>query len=212
MDELDILKQDWKKQEASLPKLSYDDIYKMLWKRSSSIVKWIFIISVLELFLSTLLSILFADKAYWDEMERLHLTNYTYGFYVIGYGITFYFIYRFYRNYRKISTTDDASTLMKNILRTRRTVKIYIAYVLISTGISAIIISYFSIKNHRTTLQVEETAKYSFETLDWIKFIAIGLIVLAIFLAVLWLFYSVIYGILLRKLKRNYKELSKLEM
>lgn len=212
MDALDILKRDWKKQEATLPKLSYDEIYKMIWKKSSSIVKWIFVISVLELFLSTFLSIIFADQAYWDEMEKLHLTNFTRGLYIISYGITLYFIYRFYRNYRKISTTDNAATLMKNILRTRRTVKIYIAYVLISTGLSALIISYFTIKNHRLVAEVEETAKYTFETLDWIKFILVGCLALALFLGVIWLFYRLVYGILLRRLKKNYSELSKLEM
>ncbi len=212
MDELDILKQDWKKQEAGLPRLSFEEIYKMLWKRSSSIVKWIFIISILELFLSTFLSIIFADKAYWDEMARLHLVNFTYVYYVVSYCITFFFIYRFYQNYRKISTTDDAATLMKNILKTRKTVKIYIGYVLASTAFSAIVISYFTIKNHSATEVVEESQKYTFETMDWIKFILIGLIALAIFLAIIWLFYRLIYGILLRKLKKNYKELSKLEM
>lgn len=212
MDALEFLKRDWKKQEAGLPQLSYDQIYKMLLKKSSSVVKWIFVISIVELFLSTFLSIIFADQAYWNEMEKLHLTNFTRGLYVVSYCITLYFIYRFYRNYKKISATDDAATLMKNILKTRRTVKIYIAYVLISTGLSAVVISYFTIKNHRLVTEVEETAKYTFETLDWIKFLLIGFIALAIFLGVIWLFYRLIYGILLRRLKRNYKELSKLEM
>lgn len=212
MDVLDFLKQDWKKQEKHLPRLSYDQIYKMLWKKSSSIVKWIFVISICELFLSTFLSIIFADKAYWDEMEKLHLTEFTRVLYIISYSITLFFIYKFYRNYRSISTTDDAATLMKNILKTRKTVKIYIAYVLISTGISAVVISYFTLSNHRMITQVEGVSKYSFETLDWVKFILIGLLVLAMFLGIIWLFYRLIYGILLRKLKRNYKELSKLEM
>ena len=48
MDELDLLKKDWKKQEGNYPKLSYDEIYKMIWKKSSSIVKWIFVISIIE--------------------------------------------------------------------------------------------------------------------------------------------------------------------
>lgn len=48
MDELELLKKDWQKRERMHPKLSYDEIYSMLWKKSSSIVKWIFIISVIE--------------------------------------------------------------------------------------------------------------------------------------------------------------------
>lgn len=212
MDELDILKQDWKKQEQNLPRLTYDEIYKMLWKKSSSIVKWIFVISILELFLSTMVSILVANQDYWEEMDRLNLKEFTVGLYVFSYSVTFFFIYLFYRNYRSISTTDDAATLINNILRTRRTVKYYIAYVLISSGLSAIIVSYFSIRNHRMTTEAEELIKYSFDTLDWAKFILAGCIILTIFLGAVWLFYRLIYGILLKKLKRNYKELKKLEM
>lgn len=212
MEELDFLKKDWKKQEENFPHLSYNDIYKMLWKKSSSIVKWIFVISIMELFLSTLLNIFLADDTYWKEMEKLHIKNFTIGLYVVSYCITFYFIYRFYKNYRRISTTDDAATLMENIIRTRKTVKTYIAYVLIYSGISALLLSYFSIRNHGAVEQVEDTAKYTYETLDWVKFILLGTIVLAIILTIIWLFYRLIYGILLKKLLRNYKELKKLEM
>ena len=92
MEELDILKKDWKKQEENFPHLSYNDIYKMIWKKSSSIVKWIFVISILELFLSTFLNILLADDTYWREMEQMHIKNFIIGLYVVSYAITFYFI------------------------------------------------------------------------------------------------------------------------
>lgn len=212
MEELDFLKKDWKKQEETFPHLSYNDIYKMLWKKSSSIVKWIFVISILELFLSTFLNILLADDTYWKEMEQMHIKNFIIGLYVVSYCITFYFIYRFYRNYKRISATDDAATLMENIIRTRKTVKTYIAYVLTYSGLSGLIISYFTIKNHGSLQEVESTAAYTYETLDWVKFLLIGFIVLAIVLGVIWLFYRLIYGILLRRLLRNYRELKKLEM
>ena len=212
MDELDFLKKNWKNQEATLPRLSYDQIYKMIWKRSSSIVKWIFVISIMELFLSTILSIWLADAEYWKEMEKINLKNFTVGLYVVGYIITFYFIFRFYRNYKKISVTDDATTLMENILNTRKTVKTYIAYVLVSSGLSAIIVTFFTIRNHELVQDVQNSSKYTFDTLDWTKFIFAMTIALAIFLGLLWLFYRLLYGILLRRLKKNYKELKKLEV
>ena len=212
MDELEFLKQNWKKQEEDLPKLSYDQIYQMLWKKSSSIVKWIFVISILELLLSTLLSISFADGDYWADMEKIHLKEFTIGLYIFSYSITFYFIYRFYRNYMKISATDDASTLMKNIIHTRKTVKTYIAFVLITTGASSFVYLYFTIVNHQLVKEVETAAKYSYDTMDWVKFSLIFMVVMAIFLAALWLFYRLIYGILLKRLRRNYKELKKLEV
>lgn len=212
MDELEFLKQNWKKQEENLPQLSYDDIYKMIWKRSSSIVKWIFVISIIELFLSTLLSIYFADANYWEQMEVLHIKQLTIYIYIVSYLITFYFIYCFYRNYQRISSTDDAVTLMKNILKTRKTVKTYIAYILISTGIYSIVIAWFSIQNHQVVQEVQDTSKYTFDTMDWIKFVVAGCIILAIFLLALWLFYRLLYGILLGRLKKNYKELKRLEV
>ena len=73
MDELDLLKKDWKKQDKSLPHLSYDELYKMIWKRSSSIVKWIFIISIIEFFLGAILNLALADDDYWERMEKFHI-------------------------------------------------------------------------------------------------------------------------------------------
>ena len=212
MDELEFLKQNWKKQEENLPRLSYDEIYKMIWKRSSSIVKWIFVISIVELLLSSLLSIYMADANYWAQMEALHLKQITIYGYIVSYLITFYFIYSFYRNYRRISSTDDAATLMKNIIRTRRTVKTYIAYILISTGIYSVVIAWFTIQNHQIMQDVQDTSKYSFDTMDWVKFTVLGCIILAIFLVAVWLFYRLVYGILLGRLKRNYRELKRLDM
>ncbi len=99
-----------------------------------------------------------------------------------------------------------------NILKTRRTVKTYIAYVLISTAVYSIVIAWFSIQNHQVTQEVQDSNKYTFEMLDWIKFIIAGIIILAVFLLALWLFYKLLYGILLSRLKRNYKELKGLQM
>jgi uridylate kinase len=49
MDELDLLKKDWNKEPSSTNKVSVKDIYAMLHKKSSSIVKTLFYISIAEL-------------------------------------------------------------------------------------------------------------------------------------------------------------------
>ena len=48
MEELDLLKKDWKKSETNFQQKTESDIYKMLQKKSTSIVKWIFIISLIN--------------------------------------------------------------------------------------------------------------------------------------------------------------------
>jgi len=211
MDELDLLKKDWNRQQGNYPKLTYDQIYKMIWKRSHSIVKWIFYISIIELVVGTILNIIFSGDKYWDDLEKNNLKDIVEVLYIVSYMITIYFIYMFYMNYKKISATDDAATLMKNILKTRKIVKFYIGYVLISTGIMVVGISGYMIMQHTNT-EVKDISKYSFDAVDWLKFIGVSVLVLAVFLGLIWLFYRLLYGILLRRLKKNYIELKKLEL
>ena len=213
MDELEILKQDWKKQDRNYPYLSYDQIYKMLWKKSSSIVKWIFVISVLEFLFWAVLSVFFINDDYWAQLERIHLTEFTIVLYVISYSITFYFIYQFYRNYKKISATDDAVTLMDNILKTRRTVKLYIAFIIISTFITLLVSIYFTFNYHMNNAEVVDPTKdYSFDLTQWAIFLGFTALFITLFLGLIWLFYRLLYGILLKKLEKNYKELKNLEI
>ena len=122
MDELELLKKDWQKQEETLPKLSYDDIYKMIWKKSSSIVKWIFYISIAEFIFwiaMTLIPINSEDitgpGAQFVKVSEWVLE-------ITAFVIIIYFIYQFYQNYQKISVTDSARDLMKKIIKTRKTV------------------------------------------------------------------------------------------
>ena len=74
IDELDLLKKDWQKREAHLPQLSYDQIHKMIWKKSSSIVKWILIISILEITLPNLiyLSPSFRENNFLEGIESFN--------------------------------------------------------------------------------------------------------------------------------------------
>lgn len=212
MDELEFLKKDWKKQEANYPRLSYDQIYNMIWKRSSSIVKWIFVISILEFLFWSVLNIILANDEYWDEMERLHLKEISIVSYIVGTLITFFFIWQFYVNYKRISVTDNAATLMKKILRTRKTVKYYIGYVIISTAVTSLVYLYFFIDYHASNTVVDDAEKYVFTTTQWAMFLGISALLILVFLGLIWLFYKMLYGILLKKLNKNYRELKKLEV
>ena len=128
MDELELLKKDWEKSTKKYPNLSKEDIYGVISKRSSSIVKWIFIISILEFILWTALSF-FGDSN--QVLEKIQ--TYDYGFiyyavFVISYIVIFVFMYLFYNNYRNIAVTENTKVLMEQILKTRKTVKQYVIY------------------------------------------------------------------------------------
>ncbi|KPM30453.1 Membrane protein [Croceitalea dokdonensis DOKDO 023] len=212
MDELELLKRDWQQQEASLPKLSYDEIYKMIRKKSSSIVKWIFLISIME-FGFWLMITVFASSDEFQPLENSIWVNILNGsLEIIPFVVIAYFSYRFYQNYKRISATDSARKLMKNILDTRKTV---MRYVWFNIGLFAIIMLIVLLEVLILDPPQEFTQKIA--TADsaimaWFLLAITFIFVIAILGGLLWLFYRLLYGILLKSLNTNYKELKKLEV
>lgn len=210
MDELELLKKDWKRREKELPHFETSELYPMLLKKSSSIVKWIFFISLIELGICTFLNFYLADDAYWKQIEAIHFKKVMIGIYIFSYLLTFTFIYLFYKNYQRISTTDKALQLMKNILKTRKIVKTYVLFVVVSNAIVVVLTVVYTI-----LYSPEMKAVIPPEELGWPEWAGIvfgSLLVAAIFVSALLGLYYLLYGILLRKLNRNYKILKKLEM
>ena len=132
MKELDLLKKDWKKNTASFEQLSENDIYNMIHKKSSSVVKWIFIVSMIELGLGLVLGLILSFTKYDEKNVELIKNLGVYSYYitatVVMYAVIFYFIFKFYSMYRKISVDDNTKKLLSTILKTRKVVKQYIAF------------------------------------------------------------------------------------
>jgi len=214
MDELELLKKDWKNEDTSrFPKLTYNEIYSMILKKSSSIVKWIFIISILEFVFWTLISLGLKDADYNKRFESYHAENIMIPFIVLGYIILAYFFYRFFINYRTISATDNAKKLMENILKTRKTVKQYVGFNLIYLVLSVFVVLGIQFNKDEEMLSLIEQASANGELF---KFYAVTILIataaVAVIIIIILGFYYLIYGILLRRLNSNYKELKRLEV
>ncbi|MBT8284556.1 MAG: hypothetical protein HKO75_04170 [Flavobacteriaceae bacterium] len=216
MDELELLKKDWQKQGQKLPKLSYEELYAMIWKRSSSIVKWIFIISIIEFALPHLLYLIPSAREGITLYDDLGLKYMILGLTVLQYGIVFYFIYQFYKRYKEISVLDNAKELMRKIIRTRKTVKNYIIFALSVFLLTFLIIAIgILFSDGDSFLKVFELENKSINmTTQKLKFLISGVMVAMgiVCTALLGLIYFLIYGLLLRKLGRNYRELKRLEV
>ena len=213
MDELEILKKDWAKQDESYPKVSYIDIYKMILKKSSSIVKWIFIISLLEFAFWLVISFAFKDSASMQKFNSYDADIIWLPVMALGYIILAYFFYRFFMNYRTISVTDNAKKLMENILRTRRTVKNYVIFNLSYLIITSFITLGIMFNNDEEIIQLIDKAASNGEVFKFYATTVIAtLLVLAVVVLLILGFYYLIYGILLKHLNNNYRELKKLEI
>lgn len=212
MDELDLLKKDWDKAESKYPKLTYNEIYKMILKKSSSIVKWIFIISILEFTFWIAISFLLKGSSYSGKLDALNMNHILIPISIISYGVLIYFFYLFYKNYKTISATDSSKTLMENIIKTRKTVKHYVVFNLATLVVGACIGAFYSFNHNPVFSDKLELATASGEIFKlYAGIIVVTILVLAVVIGILLLFYWLIYGILLKRLNRNYKELKKLE-
>ena len=211
MDELEILKKDWQKNQK-FPKLSKKEIYRLLHKKSSSIVKWIFILSIIEFCFWTLISLLMKDSEAQQRFDSYDIDYIIMPLMITGYIILAYFFVAFYKNYKKISSTDSVKLLMKNILNTRKTVKHYVLFNLIFLYISIIVGIIIEVSNSVDLKLI--TAKFT-DTADYFilyGFVAIlTLLMMVLLTGILLGFYYLVYGLLLKRLKKNYKVLQELE-
>lgn len=213
MDELELLKKDWEASSKNYPELNQEDIYKLIYTRSSSIVKWIFIISLLEFAFWTLLSFAFKGGEDLEKIESYNVEYIIYPLMVLGYIVLIYFFYIFYKNYKSISATENTKMLMERILKTRKTVKHYVIFNLVFMCISIVIGVYIELTNNLevlTTLSRIESGGEGNITVFYLIVVGLSLVAMALVTVFLLGFYYLIYGILLKRLKSNYKDLKEL--
>lgn len=212
MDELEILKRDWKKKENSFNQVSEKEIYSMLHKTSSSIVKWILIISILEILLWSSITFFTADDEYFKTLEMYHLNTIMPVITFINYVIILVFIYLFYKNYKTINTTESVKALMQNILKTRKTVKYYVGYNIGMAILSFIIVFIFQfLYDPNINKMIEKVSESMDSNVFCVLIIMMYIVIITVFVGIIWLFYRLIYGILMRRLQKNYNELSKID-
>lgn len=205
MEELDLLKKSWNNTN-NFDQISESEIYTMLHQKSSSVVRWIVIISLIELLLWTGTSLLFNSDAAFAKLKIAKIDVYILVSNVIHYSVVIGFIIIFYYNYKKISVVRSTRNLMNSILRTRKTVQYYIWYNLGIIALSFVfgIVLVFNLDPTISKLNQNINFRNGFI----IGFTAIAALVTTGF----WMLYKLVYGRLLKKLLNNYNELKKIDL
>jgi hypothetical protein len=194
-------KKAWENQPEEKNKVSAAEIYKMTQSKSTSIVKWIFIIGILEfVILNSLVFFMDIEEAH-QEYDKIGLKSFIIFAEVSAYIVGLIFLVMFYLNYRSINAVDSTKLLMQKILKTRKTVKLYVLFNLTYMFIIMVVVA--------TSFVMSDVIDIPKDKMGLVIgfFIVAGLIVLTL----LWLFYQLLYGFLLKRLRVNYKELNKLE-
>ncbi|GEM55905.1 hypothetical protein B0A58_09040 [Flavobacterium branchiophilum NBRC 15030 = ATCC 35035] len=202
MKELDLLKRDWQKTEHTFESISDKDIYKMIHQKSYSTVRWILIFSIVEFVVFNGIGLLLDS----ENIEKI-IAHYPFLGYLdkLNYIVIIGFIVLFYLNYRSISVLNSSKNLIKHILKTRKIVRFYIIWNMVIGclfGIYGILESFESMyQSNQSHMALPSIAAQ----------IITSIIILGLLIGFLFLFYKLVYGRLLNKLKKNYDELSKME-
>ena len=209
MDELELLKKDWKENKSDdFKNYTEQELFAMTKKRSVSIAKWVFIIALLELGFWFLIGYL-ASSSEDSKLEDIPFVNVVFNVMdMISILSPFVFIGSLlYLNF-KIRTEENPKKLMEKILLMKKCIqwyiRIFLGEIVVFFIISMILIFY----TRYHTLEAEEI-----EGLYFFAFIAFIPLLVFIFIFALFLrfIYHLVYGKLLHKLKQNYEELSRME-
>jgi len=212
MKELDLLKKDWNTTNNQFTSISVNEIGDMLHKKSSSIVKKLFYISIAELLFWLAISVLppLFSASIKDQMDAVEDDNTLFfkSLTLFSFAIIFIFIYLLFKAYKTISNTDSVKVLMENIIKTRKIIKYYVIYNLVGIFVSIVLGMFFSMNENPELLDKIDSLS---NTQVLVVFGIITIIIIG-FLILIWFFYKVLYGFLIHKLTQNYNELKKLEL
>ena len=214
MNELELLKKDWKENKSDdFKNYTEKELFAMTKKRSVSIAKWVFIIALLELGFWFLIGYLMPssseDKEYYEVLNNIPLIKGI--LYVLGEFAT-YLPYVFiglllYLNF-KIKREENPKKLMEKILLMKKCIQWYIRIFLgeiVVFFIISMILTFYIESNTLEGTELEGVYFFAF-----VVFIPL-LMIIFIFVLFLRFIYHLVYGNLLQKLKQNYEELSRME-
>ena len=214
MDELELLKKDWKENKSDdFKNYTEKELFAMTKKRSVSIAKWVFIIALLELGFWFLIGYLMPssseDKEYYEALNSSPLIKGI--LYVLGeFAVYLPFVFigsLLYLNF-KIRTEENPKKLMEKILLMKKCIQWYIRIFLGEVVVFFIISMILTFYIEYNTLEGKELEELYF--MIFIMFIPF-LMIIFIFVLFLRFIYHLVYGNLLQKLKQNYEELSRME-
>ncbi|MDR6923405.1 MULTISPECIES: beta-carotene 15,15'-monooxygenase [Chryseobacterium] len=216
--DLDSFKKTWQEQPVQ-PKYDSTEILQMLNRKSRNYVKYIFWISVVEFLFFSVLGVFYffqgdESDSFRKILEKLGAqespeleNNFDFAYLaikIIGLMITAYFVFKFYQNYRKIKIEENLKGLITRIIKFKNTVNAFIlisivlliAFTLVFSAFIFYILNSQNIQPSNSNLAI----------------VIIGTIVSMILcILLIWLYYRLVYGIIIRKLDKNLKQLKEID-
>ena len=205
MKELEDLKNKWAEQDFS-QSYSKEEIKNFLQKKSTHSIRWIFYLSIAEFLLYLSFPLLvpnYLDS--FDYYKSLNLYEFSITTTFLGYVLLLYFMWRFFQNYKNISVANSVKNHLSAILKTRRAVNQYFYFNIAILIVFTIVVLIAALRLDENIIALQE------ESNSFLMMIFMIGILIAIILGLFGLLYYFVYGRFLRPLKKNERELLRME-
>lgn len=216
--DLDSFKETWQQQPVQ-PKYDTSEIESMLNKSSRNYVKYILWISLVEFVLilganlyytflgedtADLVSVL--GKLGIDNSDQFQntLTQLYLALKMVSLALTGIFVYLFYQNYRKINVEANLKKLILQIIKFKKTVQLFILANILLVILFTLILGIFTF-----SVLAQQNIELTNPTI--IGFVTGLLLTMGISVVLIWIYYRVVYGFILRKLGKNLEQLQNIE-
>lgn len=216
--DLDSFKETWQQQPVQ-PKYDTSEIEAMLNKSSRNYVKYILWISLVEFILilganlyynflgedtADLMSVL--GKLGIDNSDQFQntLTQLYFSLKMVSLALTGIFVYLFYQNYRKINVESNLKKLILQIIKFKKTVQLFIVANIVLVILFTLILGIFTF-----TVLAQQNIQLTNPTL--IGFITGLILTMGLSVVLIWIYYRLVYGLILRRLGKNLEQLQNIE-
>ncbi|KMQ71208.1 hypothetical protein [Chryseobacterium koreense] len=216
--DLDHLKKTWQQQEVK-PKYDGTQIEEMLNKSSRNYVKYILWISIAEFIVILAMNIYYTflgddTESFLNILGKLGVQNtakleedFTHLYFalkIVSMLITGVFVVLFYRNYRRINIESNLKKLILQIIQFKKTVNYFIfANILLIILVLGILAAF--------TFATLSGQNIHLNHPTLIGFITGFMVTLILSVVLIWVYYRIAYGIILKRLGKNLAELKKIE-
>ncbi|WP_027377735.1 beta-carotene 15,15'-monooxygenase [Kaistella palustris] len=216
--DIDHFKKTWQEQQVQ-PKYDSAEIEGMLNKSSRNYVKYILGISAVEFLVILALNLYYLFRgddsdSVMNVLSKLGVTssaglehsfnNLYLALKVVSLAITAFFVFLFYRNYSKIHVESNLKKLILQIIKFKKTVNLFILANIILMVLFMVVLGAF-------TLWVISQQNIHLDHPTLIGFYVGFGVMMVLSVVLIWIYYRVVYGIILKRLGKNLMELEKIE-
>ena len=216
--DLDQYKKSWQEQNVS-PKYNILEIEAMLNKSSRNYVKYILWICCAEFLVILGMNIyyIFAgddSQNFINILEKIGVqnsmevqANFAHLYFILkilSLLLTAFFVVKFYLNYKKIKVESNLKKLILQIINFKKTVNLFIiANIFLMVFYTIVLVVFSNWVLSEQNISVPKSTLIGF-------YIGFALL-MGISVALIWIYYRIVYGIILKKLTENLSELKKID-